>query len=334
MRRRFVSFVLIIDHQPGRRIAGDTDLSVLDRAQAVGDHRKAGDPECHRPQDVAIVECHLQAFVEVFIVHVVDAIHGMHVSASEPFHCGVELGHDLVEIEELAGYRQCLGCDLFAGYFVPAAIDRVEQRFCEVDAGAEELHLLAEPHCRDAAGDAVIITPEWPHQIVVFVLQRGRVAADLDAVALEGGRHMVRPEDRDVRLGRRPQIVKCVQHPIAALGHQSASIQIHSADTFGCPIGIAAEQRIVVGRTEEPNDAELLHQLVPKLLRPRLVQNTGLEVALDVNVQEGRDAPDRHCRAVGFLDCAQIGEISPLERFLRIRSWLRYVVTIEFCHRG
>ena len=226
------------------------------------------------------------------------------------------------------------GRDLFAGYFVPAAIDGVEQRFGEIDAGAEELHLLAEPHRRDAAGDAVVVAPERPHQIVVFVLQRGRVAADLDAVALEGRGHMVRPENRDVRLGRRTEIVKRVQHPVAALGHQSASIQIHSADAFGCPIGIAAEQRIVVRRAEEPDDTELLHQLVPELLRPRFVQNAFLEIALDVDVQEARDAADRHRRAVRFLDRAQIGEIGPLERLLGIRGGLRYVAIVELGHRG
>ena len=252
----------------------------------------------------------------------------------QPLHRGIELGHDVVVVEEIAGHRQCRGSNLVARYLVAAAIDGIEQRLGEVDAGAEELHLLAELHRRNTAGDGVVVAPERPHQIVVLVLQRGRVLADLDAVALEGGRHMARPENRDVRLRRRTEIVERVQHPIAALGHQRASIQIHSADAFGCPIGIAAEQRIIVGRTEEADDAELLHQLVPELLRPRLVQNAGLEVALDVDVQEGGDAPDRHRRAVGFLDGAEIGEISPLERFLRIRSRLRYVEIVELRHRG
>ena len=211
---------------------------------------------------------HLQAFVEILVVHVVDAVHRMHVGARQPLHRGVELGHHVVVVEEVARDRQRPGRDLIAGDLVAAAIDRVEQRLREVDAGAEELHLLAEPHRRDAAGDAVVVAPERPHQIVVLVLQRGRVAADLDAVALEWRRHVVRPEHRDVRFGRRAEIVKRVQHAIAALGHQRASIQIHAADAFGRPIGIAAEQRVIVRRAQEADDAELLHQLVPKLLRP------------------------------------------------------------------
>ena len=41
----------------------------------------------------------------------------------------------------------------------------------KIDAGAEELHLLAEPHGRNAAGDAVVIAPEGAHQVVVLVLE-------------------------------------------------------------------------------------------------------------------------------------------------------------------
>ena len=74
---------------------------------------------------------------------------------------------------------------MIAGDLVAAAIDCIQQGFRQVDAGAEELHLLAQSHRRDAAGNAVIVAPERPHQIVILVLQRGGVAADLDAVALE-----------------------------------------------------------------------------------------------------------------------------------------------------
>ena len=194
----------------------------------------------------------------------------MHVGARQPFHRGVELGHHVVEVEEIAGNGQRLGRNLLAGYLVAAAVDRVEQRFCEVDAGAEELHLLAEPHGRNAAGDAVVIAPIWAHQIVVLVLQRGRVAADLDAIALEGRGHVTGPENRNVRLGRRAEGVERVQHAIAALGHQRAAVEIHAADAFGRPVGITAEQRIIIRRAQEPDDAKLLHQLVPKLLRAAL----------------------------------------------------------------
>ena len=104
---------------------------------------------------------HLQALVEVLVVHVVDAVHRMHVGARQPLHRGVELGQHLVVVEDVAGDRQRRGRDLLAGHLVPAAVDGVEQRLGQVDPGAEELHLLAEPHGRDAAGDAVVVAPIW-----------------------------------------------------------------------------------------------------------------------------------------------------------------------------
>ena len=104
---RGVVDILIVHDQSGL-IAHDANLSVFHCAQAVGDNRKAGDSERHRSQNVAIVQRHLQAFVEILVVHVVDAVHRMHVGAGQPFHGDVELGHDFVVVEEFAGDRQCL----------------------------------------------------------------------------------------------------------------------------------------------------------------------------------------------------------------------------------
>ena len=87
---------------------------------------------------------------------------------------------------------------------------------------------------------------------------------------------MLRPEDRNIRLRCRPKVVKRMQHAIAALGYQRTAIEIHAADTFGRPIGITAEQRIVFGRAEEPDNAQLLHQLVPQFLRAGFVQGAFL----------------------------------------------------------
>ena len=156
--------------------------------------------------------------------------------------------------------------DLIARHLVAAAVDGVEQRLGEIDAGAEELHLLAEPHRRNAAGDAVIVAPMRPHQVVVLVLQRRRIAADLDAVALEILRQVLRPQHRDIRLRRRPEIGQRMQHAVAALGHQRLAAEAHAADAFGRPVRVAAEQRVVFRRAQEADDAQLLDELVPQFL--------------------------------------------------------------------
>ena len=240
LRGRGIAFILVIDHESAR-VAIHADLAVFDRAQAVGYHRQPGNSERHGAQDVTVMECHLQALVEILVMHVMDAIHRMHIGLRKPLHRGVELRHHVIVVEEFARHRHGSRRHLIAGDLVAAAIDGVEQGLCQVDPGAEELHLPAEPHGRHAAGDRIVIAPERPHQIVVLVLQRGRVLADLDAVALEGLRHLVGPQHGDVRLRCGTEIVERMQHAVAALGHQRASVEVHAADAFGRPIGIAAE---------------------------------------------------------------------------------------------
>ena len=234
----------IVDGESGL-VPDHVDLAVFDRRQAVGDHRQAGNAERHGAQDVAVVQRHFEAFVEVLVVHVMDAVHRVHIGARQPLHHAIELLEHLVIVEHVAGDGRRRRRDLIAGDLVAAAIDRVEQGLGEIHARAEELHLLAELHRRDAAGDAVVVAPVRPHQVVVLVLQRRRFAADLDAVALEVVRQVFRPQHRDVRLRRRPEIGQRVQHAIAALGHERPAVQIDAADAFGRPVGVAAEQRVV-----------------------------------------------------------------------------------------
>ena len=257
-----------------------------------------------------------------------DAVHCVHIGARQPLHHAIELLKHLVIVEHVAGDGRRRRRDLITGDLVAPAIDRVKERFCEVHARPEELHLLAQLHRRHTAGNAVVVAPVRPHEVVVFVLQRGGFAADIDAVALEVIRQVFRPQHRDIRLRRRTEIGQRVQHAIAALGHERPAIQVDAADAFGRPVGIAAEQRIVFGRAKEANDAELLDQLVPQLLCPGFIQCAFIEVALDENVQEARDAADRHCRAVRFLDRAQISEIRPLHRLLRVCRRMRDIAPV------
>ena len=63
-----------------------------------------------------------------------------------------------------------------------------------------------------------------------------------------------------------------MQHAEAGARDQRPSVQIHAADAFGRPVRVAAEQRVVFGRAQEPDDAQLLHELVDQLLRAGLVQ--------------------------------------------------------------
>ena len=97
-----VAFIAVVDGETAV-VADDADLPVFDGGEAVGDHRQAGDAERHRSQDVAVVQRHLEAFIEIFVMHVMDAVHRMHIGAREPFHGDVELREHFVIVEEFAG---------------------------------------------------------------------------------------------------------------------------------------------------------------------------------------------------------------------------------------
>ena len=115
---------------------------------------------------------HLQPLIEVLVVHVVNAVHRMDVGFREPLHGRVEPRHDVVVVEESPVTGEVAGRNLIAGNLIAAAVDGVEQGFCEVHPGSEELHLLAEPHGRNAAGDRIVIAPIRAHQVVILILQR------------------------------------------------------------------------------------------------------------------------------------------------------------------
>ena len=123
----------------------------------------------------------------------------------------------------------------------------------------------------------------------------------LDTVLLEILRHVLRPQDRDVRLGRRTQIGQSVQHAIAAFGHERLSVQAHSGDALRRPVRISAEQRVVFRRAQKTHDPKFLHELIPQFLRARFVQNFFPQVALNIDVEECRNPTDRHRGAVRFL---------------------------------
>ena len=123
-----------------------------------------------------------------------------------------------------------------------------------------------------------------------------------------------------------------MQHAEARPRHQRPAVEIHAADAFRRPIGVAREQRVIVRRAQEAHDAELLDELVDEFLGACLVESAALQVALDVDVEEGRDAADGHGRAVRFLDGAEIAEIGPLDRLTRIRRRARDVEAVALGH--
>ncbi|MNS79285.1 hypothetical protein D3C72_1129340 [compost metagenome] len=140
---------------------------------------------------VAVVQGHQRSFVAVFVVHKMDKVQGADVLHRQPVHKVVKARHHGVVIQHVIQQRLGFRSDLDFQFLIHPAVDCVQQRFGEVGARTEELHLLANHHRADAAGNGVVITVEiGAHQIVVFILQRGGGDRHLRGIFFEGNRQL------------------------------------------------------------------------------------------------------------------------------------------------
>src|SRR5262249_53212532 len=145
------------------------------------------------------------------VVHKVDDVHRVDVYSGEPVHHVVEPVHDIVEVKVLTLNGGTRGTDLFAGDFVPAAVDSVKQALGQVGPGTKELHLFADEHWRHAAGDGPVVSPGTPHDFVAFKLNGARVDRHLcRKIAKTIGQARGIP-DREIGLRRRAQVVKSLE---------------------------------------------------------------------------------------------------------------------------
>ena len=106
---------------------------------------------------------HLDAFVRVLVVHVVDAVERVNVGAGKPVKQVVELGVNVFVLKDVAGDGLTGRRNLLAGDLVDPAVDCVKQSLRKVHAGAEELHLLPDFHRGDTACDPGVVTPRVAH---------------------------------------------------------------------------------------------------------------------------------------------------------------------------
>ena len=181
---REVAFGLEAERE-ARFVADDVHLGVLDGADGVYHMAKACDTRSERATHIGVDQCQLSGLVEVFVVHVVDHIQRVHIHASQPLHHIHEARHKLVVLHHVALDRTESRAALLACLGVYTATDSVRKTLSQVSSRAEELHLLARLRGRHTAADRVIVAPDRPHHVVVFVLDGAGRHRDLRCVTLE-----------------------------------------------------------------------------------------------------------------------------------------------------
>ena len=225
------------------------------------------------------------------------------------------------------------GRDLNAVNLVLAAVERHQEDFGEVASRAEELHLLAHSHRGDAASDRIVVAVDRAHDVVVLVLNGVGVDRDLCAEVLEALRQALRPQNGDVGLGAAAEVVERLQDAEGRLGDHRSAVLAHAALGRRDPGRIAGEQVVVLGRTQVAHKAQFDDEVVDDLLRGGLVQKPRLDVSLEIDVEESRDSAYGICRAVLFLDRAEIAEIQPLHRLFGVACRTGNVAAVLRRHR-
>ena len=267
---------------------------------------------------------HLDGLVRVLVMHVMDDVQRFDVGLGQPFEGLLVVGLDLLEVERAVGLGldrvdDALLDDLHTGHLVAAAVDRVQQGLRGVDASSEELHLLADAHRGHAAGDGRVVAPMGANLLVGLILDGRGVDGDAGAEALVGFRQLRIPENRDVRFGARSQMLQRqrVKQAEGGLGDHAAAVVAETGVGPSGPVRIAGEDLVVGLGTQEAHDAQLHDNLVDELLGALFVELAGLQVALDVDVEERGVAAEAHGSAILAFDGGEIAHVRPLDGFLR-----------------
>ena len=284
-----VSFHFIIHHD-AVLIPHGFYLRVLDGGQGVGHHGQSGDSGGEPAGHLLVVKSHLDPLIAVLVVHIVDDVQCVYIYAGQPFHHVLVGVHDLVIIQVLGGNGAVFRSHLLFGDLVHTAVDGVEQAFCQVGPGAEELHFLAHPHGRNAAGDGVVVSVGHSHQVVVLVLDGRGHDGSLGAEPLEVHGELGGPEHRQVGLRSRSQVLQGVEIAVGHFRHHVAAVDSHAADGLRHPGGVSGEQGVVLRRSGEFHQAQLHDKVIHKLLDLLLCVPAFRQIPLGVDVQEGGGA--------------------------------------------
>ena len=132
--------------------------------------------------------------------------------------------------------------------------------------------------------------------------------------------------------GAGTEVVQRLQEAEAGLRHQRAPVVAHPADRLGDPRRIAREQLVVLGRAQEPDDAQLDDEVVDDLLGLFLGERARREIAREIDIEERGGPSERHRRAVLFLHAGEIAEVQPLHGFSRVARRARDVESVRRRH--
>ena len=265
-------------------------------------------------------------------MHVVDNLQGIDVSLCKPAHHILELRHKFIVLKIFASDWLKVWTYLLARNLISTTVDSVEQALCKVCARTEELHLLANLHRRNAAGNSIVIAIVRTHKVVVLILDCRSLDRHLCAVVLPVLWSCVEPQNGKVWLWSRTEVLESVQETVACLCYKRTTVYASTTERLGYPNRVAREKVVIFRCAEETHDSEFDDELVYKFLSLSLGESALLDVALDEDIEERRDTAERHCCAVLILNRAKISEVDELNGLASILRRASYVEAVVGTH--
>ena len=174
-----------IGYKPRFFVSYAANLCIFNCRERIGKHAHTRNAERHKAVNICVVKSHLRFFICVFIVHIVDLVHGVCIHSCKPRAVNIEKLGYLVIVKIFALIALVNGAYLNKLVFVHTAVERHQKKLCKVCSCTEELHLLAYLHCRNAAGNRVIIAVYRAHKVVVFILNSVCITRNLGTKMLE-----------------------------------------------------------------------------------------------------------------------------------------------------
>ena len=278
------------------------------------------------------MESHLEAFIAVLVVHIVDDVECVYIKLSEPCHHIIILLHNLIIIEVFGSDRSELGSYLSTADLINTAVDSVKETLSEVSSCTEELHFLTNSHGGYAASDSIVIAVSNSHHIIILILNWGCVDGDLCTICLPCSRKSCGPENCHVRLGRCAECFKSMEVTEAGLCNHVSAVNAHTAEGLCYPLRVTWEEGVVLGSSCKTNETELHDEVVNNFLSLNLSNSAKLEISLKVDVKEGCGTSERHSSTILILNSTEITEVNSLNSFLSSYSRLWNVAAIDLSH--
>ena len=234
-------------------------------------------------------------------MHIVDNVQGIYIYICLPLQHVDELAPNIIIVKHIACHRTIFRTYLLLGNFIHTAVQSIQQTFCNICTCAEELHFLADYHGRYTAGDAIVITMCYSHQIIILVLDGRSLDGHLCTVSLPAFRKPGRPQYSQVRFRRRTKVGKCMQITEAHLCYHRSAVYTNTAKGLCNPNGIAGENLVVFRCTCKFDQTQLHDKVVNEFLNLLLGESTVLQISLCIAVKEGRSTSKGHSSTVLLL---------------------------------